>query len=51
MTLVYFDYGQTRPLVAKVGPTTPLQPGSSLSFRFAAEHCHLFDAGSGARLY
>ena len=38
------------PLVAKAGPTTPLQPGSSLSFRFAADHCHLFGA-DGARLY
>ena len=51
MTLVYFDYGQKSPLVAKVGPSTPLQPGTPLSFGFAAERCHLFDAGSGARLY
>jgi len=51
MTLVYFDYGQKSPLVAKVGPATPLQPGTPLSFGFAAERCHLFDAGSGARLY
>jgi len=51
MTLVYFDYGQKSPLVAKVGPATPLQPGTPLSFGFAAERCHLFDAGSGARLF
>jgi multiple sugar transport system ATP-binding protein len=51
MTLVYFDYGQKSPLVAKVGPTTALQPGTPLSFGFAADRCHLFDAGSGARLY
>ena len=51
VTLVYFDYGQTAPLVAKVGPSTPLKPGSSLSFRFAADHCHLFDGGSGAKLF
>jgi multiple sugar transport system ATP-binding protein len=51
MTLVYFDYGQKSPLVAKVGPATPLQPGTPLSFGFAADRCHLFDAGSGARLY
>jgi multiple sugar transport system ATP-binding protein len=51
MTLVYFGYGQKSPLVAKVGPTTALQPGTPLSFGFAAERCHLFDAGSGARLY
>ena len=49
-TLVHFDYGQAVPLVAKAGPTTPLQPGSSLSFRFAADYCHLFGA-DGARLY
>jgi len=51
MTLVYFDYGQKSPLVAKVGPATPLQPGTPLSFGFAADRCHLFDAGSGARLF
>jgi multiple sugar transport system ATP-binding protein len=51
VTLVYFDYGQSSPLVAKVGPATPLQPGSPLSFRFAPDRCHLFDAGSGERLY
>jgi multiple sugar transport system ATP-binding protein len=51
MTLVYFGYGQKSPLVAKVGPTTALQPGTPLSFGFAADRCHLFDAGSGARLY
>jgi ABC-type sugar transport system ATPase subunit len=50
-TLVYFDYGQPGPLVAKVEPTTTLQPGSRLSFSFAADFCHLFDAASGARLY
>ena len=50
-TLVYFDYGQSGPLVAKVGPSTPLQPGSPLSFRFATECCHLFGADTGARLF
>jgi multiple sugar transport system ATP-binding protein len=50
VTLVYFSYGQTTPLVAKAEPTSPLQPGSSLKFRFAADYCHLFDA-EGARLY
>jgi multiple sugar transport system ATP-binding protein len=51
VTLVYFDYGQPSPLVAKVGPATPLQPGSELWFRFAPDRCHLFDAASGARLH
>jgi multiple sugar transport system ATP-binding protein len=50
-TLVHFDYGQSHPLVARVGPTTPLKAGSPLSFRFATESCHLFDAADGARLY
>ncbi len=50
VTLVHFDYGQAIPLVAKVGPTTTLQPGSGLSFRFATDYCHLFGA-DGARLY
>jgi ABC-type sugar transport system ATPase subunit len=51
VTLVYFDYGQSSPLVAKVGPATPLQAGSALSFRFAPDRCHLFDAGTGMRLH
>jgi multiple sugar transport system ATP-binding protein len=50
-TLVHFDYGTNNPLVAKVEPTTALQPGGQLSFDFVANHCHLFDAGSGTRLY
>jgi ABC-type sugar transport system ATPase subunit len=51
VTLVYFDYGQSIPLVAKVGPETSLQPGSPLSFRFAPDRCPLFDAGGGMRLH
>jgi ABC-type sugar transport system ATPase subunit len=50
-TLVHFEYGQSHPLVAKVGPTTPLRSGSPLSFRFATDYCHLFDADDGTRLY
>ena len=50
-TLVYFDYGQQRPLVAKVPPASPLAPGSALAFRFVPERCHLFDQASGARLH
>ena len=49
-TLVHFDYGQGKSLVAKVPPTTTLGPGVALKFRFAPEHCHLFDAAGGARL-
>ena len=50
-TLVHFDYGQGRPLVAKVPPTSLLASGDALAFRFAPEHLHLFDRESGARLH
>jgi multiple sugar transport system ATP-binding protein len=50
MTLVHFEDRQGHALVAKVGPTTPIQPGSTLSFRFAAEYCHLFASEDGTRL-
>ena len=50
-TLVYFDDGRGNALVAKVGPATTIEPGSSLTFRFAANACHLFAADDGARLY
>jgi len=49
-TLVHFDDGQGHRLVAKVGAATAIQPGSTLSFRFASANCHLFDSNSGARL-
>ena len=48
-TLVHFDAGQGKSLVAKVAPNTALAPGSPLKFRFAPEHCHLFDAADGQR--
>jgi ABC-type sugar transport system ATPase subunit len=50
-TLVHFGYGQPKSLVAKVPPTSPLEPGNPLSFRFVPGHCHLFDPASGARLH
>jgi ABC-type sugar transport system ATPase subunit len=50
VTLVHFDTGEGGSLVAKVAPSTDLAPGSPLKFRFAPEHCHLFDATSGLRL-
>ena len=49
-TLVFFDCGLPTPLVAKAPPNTPLAPGHALAFRFAPEHCHLFDAVAGTRL-
>ena len=48
-TLVHFDAGEGKSLVAKVAPSTELAPGSPLKFRFVPEHCHLFDAASGQR--
>ncbi|MCW5734687.1 MAG: ABC transporter ATP-binding protein [Enhydrobacter sp.] len=49
-TLVHFEYGQGKTLVAKVPPTTTLGPGAVLKFRFAPYACHLFDAAGGGRL-
>jgi len=48
-TLVHFDAGEGKSLVAKVAPGSELPPGSPVKFRFAPEHCHLFDAASGQR--
>jgi multiple sugar transport system ATP-binding protein len=49
VTLVHFDAGEGKSLVAKVAPNSELAPGSPLKFRFAPEHCHLFDTASGMR--
>ena len=49
VTLVHFDVGEGRSLVAKVPPSTKLAPGSPLKFCFVPEHCHLFDPTSGLR--
>jgi multiple sugar transport system ATP-binding protein len=51
VTLVHFDDGFGHHLVAKVGPSTDIAPGSTLSFRFASDYCHLFDAADGSRLH
>jgi ABC-type sugar transport system ATPase subunit len=50
-TLVHFDSTAGNRLVAKVGPSTALQPGSPISFRLDTGYCHLFDAENGARLH
>jgi ABC-type sugar transport system ATPase subunit len=50
-TLVHFDSTAGNRLVAKVGPSTALQPGSPVSFRFDTGYCHLFEAQNGARLH
>lgn len=49
-TLVFFDYADGRRLVAKVDPDLVVAPGDDIHFRLDAGNCHLFDAGSGARL-
>jgi len=49
-TLVFFNYGGASRLVAKVDPDLTFGPGDSLSFSLDPNHCHLFDADSGARL-
>ena len=49
-TLVFFEFGGAAPLVAKVDPDSPLAPGDPVAFDFDRDWCHLFDAGSGARL-
>jgi multiple sugar transport system ATP-binding protein len=50
VTLVHFDAGNGKSLVAKVPPSTTLTPGTPLRFDFAPERCHLFDAAGGQRL-
>ena len=48
-TLVHFDTEAGKSLVAKVAPSTELAPGLPLKFRFAPDHCHLFDATNSRR--
>jgi multiple sugar transport system ATP-binding protein len=50
VTLVHFDAGEGRSLVAKVAPGTALEPGSPLRFSFASEYCHLFDSADSRRI-
>jgi multiple sugar transport system ATP-binding protein len=49
-TLVFFEYGGERPLVANVDPETPLRPGDVVSFSFDESRSHLFDSMTGHRL-
>lgn len=49
-TLVFFEFGGSAPLVAKVDPDSPLAPGDRVAFDFDRDWCHLFDPGSGTRL-
>ena len=49
-TLVFFEFGGSAPLVAKVDPDSPLGPGDRVAFDFDRDWRHLFDRESGARL-
>ena len=49
-TLVFFEYGAAKRLVAKVDPDLTLAPGDQIHFKPDPANCHLFDADSGARL-
>ncbi len=50
-TLVYFDYGQEQPLVAKAAPDSAYQTGAPVSYSFLPEGCHLFDKANGVRVH
>ena len=49
-TLVFFEFGGSTPIVAKVDPDSPLASGDPVAFDFDRDWCHLFDPESGARL-
>ena len=40
-TLVFFEFGGSAPLVAKVDPDSPLGPGDPVAFDFDRDWCHL----------
>ena len=50
VSLVFFESGGQKQLVAKVGPDLRFSSGDQLTFGFEAAKCHLFDVDSGARL-
>ena len=49
-TLVFFEYGGSIRLVAKVDPDLTYAPGDAFRFRLDPGNCHLFDPDGGARL-
>jgi multiple sugar transport system ATP-binding protein len=49
-TLVFFDYGETQHLVAKVDPDLEFSSGDAIHFKLDTNNCHLFDTASGMRL-
>ena len=49
-TLVFFEYGGSNRLVAKVSPDLTISSGDEIHFTFDPPSCHLFDPESGARL-
>jgi ABC-type sugar transport system ATPase subunit len=46
VTLVHFDAGKGKSLVAKIAPDMTLTPGSPLKFQFLPERCHLFETNN-----
>jgi multiple sugar transport system ATP-binding protein len=50
VSLVFFESGGQKQLVAKVAPELRFSSGDQLTFGFQAAKCHLFDFDSGTRL-
>ena len=49
-TLLFFDHGGARRMVAKVDPDLPVAAGDAIHVALDTANLHLFDAGDGARL-
>ena len=49
-TLVFFEHGGARRLVAKVDPDLPAAAGDAIHVTLDTANVHLFDAGNGGRL-
>ena len=49
-TLLFFEHGGARRMVAKVDPDLPVAAGDAIHIALDVPHLHLFDAGDGARL-
>ena len=49
-TLLFFEHGGARRMVAKVDPDLPVSVGDAIHVALDAANLHLFDAGDGARL-
>ena len=49
-TLLFFEHGGARRMVAKVDPDLPVSVGDAIHVALDAANLHLFDAADGARL-